>query len=87
MAWRLAAAFAMAACLIGVVQLASLEHQRNQRVEALRAEQQQLEAELQAVKRIAREAEPVVVLEDGRGTRVIVDLDSAIQPASLRTFD
>ena len=31
--------------------------------------------------------EPVVVLEDDKGTRVIVDFDSATQPASLRNFD
>jgi hypothetical protein len=29
----------------------------------------------------------VFVLENEHGTRVIMDLDSAIQPASLRTYD
>lgn len=85
--WRLAAAFAMAVCLVAVVQLATLQYQRHQRMEALRAEQQQIEAELAAVKKIASEAEPVVVLENDKGARVIVDLDSAVQPASLRNYD
>src|SRR5688572_1683589 len=73
--WRFAAAFAMAACLVAVVQLAIAQQERRQKIE-LRAERQKLEAELEAVKKIATEAEPVVVLEDGRGTRVIVDLDA-----------
>ena len=85
--WRLAAAFAMAACLVAVVQIAVLQHRQQQRTLALRAEQQKLEAELEAVKRIANEAEPKVVLENDRGTRVIMDLDTAIQPASLRNYD
>lgn len=85
--WRAAAAFAMAACLVGIVHVAIMEHAQRQRFAALRAEQQQLEAELEAVKKIALEAEPVVVLENEEGTRVIVDLDTAIQPASHRTFD
>ena len=81
--WRLAAAFAMAVCLVALVNVAYLQHRQQQRTIALRAEQQKLEAELEAVKRIASEAEPQVVLENDRGTRVIMDLDSAIQPASL----
>ena len=85
--WRMAAAFAMAACLVAVVHVAMLTHTQRQRVASLRAEQQQLEAELEAVKKIAGASEPVVVLEDSRGTRVIMDLDSAIQPASLQTYD
>ena len=85
--WRMAAAFAMAACLVAIVHVAFLHHAQQQKVEALRAEQQRLEADLAAVKKIADEAEPVLVLEDDRGTRVIMDLDSAIQPASLRNYD
>ncbi|HEX8255225.1 MAG TPA: hypothetical protein VF846_18940 [Thermoanaerobaculia bacterium] len=77
----------MAACLVVVVHGALAFHAQRQHVAALRAERQQLEAELEAVKKIASESEPVIVLEDDRGTRVIMDLDSAIQPASLRTFD
>lgn len=85
--WRMAAGFAMALCIIAVVQIASLQYQRRERMAELRAEQQKIEAELQAVKEIAKEAEPVFVLENGQGTRVIMDLDSAIQPASLKTYD
>ena len=79
--------FAMAACILGVVQIAVIQYTHKQRVEALKLEQEKIEAELAAVKKIANEAEPVVVLEDGKGTRVIMDLDSAIQPASLKTYD
>jgi len=39
------------------------------------------------VKRIASDAEPMVVLENDRGTRVIMDLDTAIQPVSARNYD
>lgn len=85
--WRMAAAVAMAVCLVALVNVAVLQHIQRQRTLALRAEQEKLEAELEAVKRIASEAEPKVVLENDRGTRVIMDLDSAIQPASLRNYD
>jgi hypothetical protein len=85
-AWRMAAAFAMVLCLVAVTQI-TLAYQKHARMQTLRAEQQRIEAELQAVKKIAAEAEPVVVLEDGQGTRVIMDLDSAAQPASLKTYD
>lgn len=85
--WRMAAAFAMAVCLVAVAQIAILHQQQRARIETLRAERQQLESELEAVKKIAEDAEPVVVLEDDQGTRVIVDLETAIQPASLRTYD
>lgn len=86
-AWRLAAGFAMAVCIVAIVQLAVLQHQRREHIAELRAEQQKIEAELQAVKEIAKDAEPMVVLENDSGTRVIMDLDSAIQPASLQTYD
>lgn len=85
--FRLAAAFAMAVCLVAVVQVAVMQHRQQQRTIALRAEQQKLEAELEAVKKIALETEPKVVLENDQGTRVIMDLDTAIQPASLRNYD
>jgi hypothetical protein len=85
--WRMAAGFAMAVCIIAIVQLAVLQHERRQHLAELRAEQQKIEAELQAVKEIAKDVEPMVVLENDRGTRVIMDLDSAIQPASLQTYD
>lgn len=85
MVWRLAAGLAMSVCIVAVVHIAMLQHARREHMAELRVEQQQIEAELQAVKEIAREAEPIVVLENDRGTRVIMDLDSAIQPASHRT--
>jgi len=85
--WRLAAAFAMAVCLVALVNVAWLQYRHAQRTSALRAEQQKIVAELEAVKKIANEAEPKVVLENDRGARVIMDLDTAIQPASLRNYD
>ena len=86
LAWRIAAAVAMAACLLAAVQIGILQQHRRAETLALRAEQQRLEAELEAVKKIAHEKEPVVVLEND-GTRVIMDLDSAVQNASLRNYD
>jgi Tfp pilus assembly protein PilN len=86
-AWRLAAAFAMVLCVAALVQFALVRQEHRTRMAALREEQQRIQAELAAVKQIAREAEPVVVLENDRGTRVIMDLDSAVQTASYRTFD
>lgn len=83
----MAAAVAMAMCLLAIVNVAVLQHIQRQRTLALRAEQQQIEAELEAVKRIASEAEPQVVLENDRGTRVIMDLDTAAQPVSVRNYD
>lgn len=85
--WRLAAAVAMAACLVATLQIAALQQAERKRMAALRAEQQRIEAELEAVKRIAADTEPVVVLENDQGTRVIVDLDTAIQPAAWKTYD
>ena len=85
--WRMAAGFAMAVCIVAMIQLAVAQQQRREHLAEMRAEQQKIEAELQAVKEIAKEAEPMVVLENDRGTRVIMDLDSAIQPASLQTYD
>lgn len=85
--WRAAAGLAMAACLLVVVALASMQYARRQSIAELRAEQQKLNAELQAVKQIASEPEPVVVFENTAGARVIVDLDSAVQNASYRPFD
>src|SRR5215203_7339573 len=48
--WRMAAGFAMAACIVAVVQIASLQYARREHMATLRAEQQKIEAELQAVK-------------------------------------
>lgn len=77
----------MAGCLLALAQVSVTQHRQRQQTLALRAEQQKLEAELEAVKKIARDSEPMVVLENDRGTRVIMDLDSAIQPAALRNYD
>jgi cytochrome c-type biogenesis protein CcmH/NrfG len=85
--WRLAAGFAMVVCIVAIVQVAALQNERRVRMAEMRAEQQKIEAELQEVKEIASGAEPVFVLENEQGTRVIMDLDSAIQPASLKTYD
>ena len=86
--WRMAAGVAMAACLAVVVSLGTMQYAHKQQVAELRAEQQKLSAELQAVKQSASEPEPAVVFEKSDGTRVIMDLDSApVQPASYRTFD
>jgi hypothetical protein len=85
--WRMAAAFAMAVCLIAVAQFALIEHRQRERTLALREERQQIAADLASVKKSAAESEPVVVLENADGTRVIMDLDSAVQPASLRNYD
>jgi hypothetical protein len=88
--WRAAAAFAMAVCLVLVVQVALVQHARQQqRIDALRAEQHQIEADLAVVKQQASESQPVVVLEHADGTRVVVDQtpsDPAIVPASY-TFN
>src|SRR5215212_8757495 len=86
--WRTAAGVAMAACLLALISLGSMQYTHRQNVAQLRAEQQKLQAELQAVKQVASEPEPVVVFENSQGTQVIMDLDSAgVQPASYRTFD
>ena len=85
--WQLAAAFAVVVFVIATVQVAIVRNHERQRVAVLRAEQQQLEAELQAVKQLAHEAEPIFVLENEDGTRVIMDVESAVQPASLRHYD
>ena len=87
--WRIAAAFAMAFCLILAVQIGVLRQREAARMDALRAEQHRIEAELAAVKEQASTYEPVVVLEHSDGTRVVVDQtpkDPAIVPASY-TFN
>jgi hypothetical protein len=84
--WRVAAAFAMTACLVAVVQLSMMQNERR-KIEAMRVEQQKIQAELAAVKKSAGDTEPVVVLENDKGDRVIMDLDSAVRPASLKIYD
>ena len=85
--WRMAAGVAMAVVLLAAVSLGSMQYLHKQNVAQLRAEQQKLQAELQAVKASASEPEPAVVFERSDGTQVIVDLDSATQPAAYRTYD
>lgn len=89
--WRVAAAFAMAVCLVLVVQVAVVQHAKieQRRIADLRAEQHRIEAELAVVKKQASTYEPVFILEHSDGTRVVVDQtprDPAIVPASY-TFD
>ena len=90
--WRIATAFAMALVLLVAVNAGIAQRARQERVAALRAEQQKLRAELESVKQGANAPEPVVVLENDRGSRVIVDADSTVrssdvQPVAYRTFD
>jgi hypothetical protein len=70
-AWRLAAAFAMMLAVVVLAFETNAVHTRRQRLYALRAEQQRIEAELQQVKAVADDPRPVVVLESD-DTRVIV---------------
>ena len=92
-AWRTAAVVTMAACIvllvnIGVIEYAhQKEYTQRRHVAELRSEQEKIQAELEAVKKAARDTEPMVVLENDDGTRVEMDVDSAIQPVSLRTYD
>jgi hypothetical protein len=85
--WRVAAAVTIAACIVLLVNVAVIERAQRRHVAELRAERQKIQAELEAVKKAARETEPVVVLENDDGTRVEMDVDSAIQPAALRNYD
>lgn len=70
-AFRFAAAFAMMFCVALLAYETAAVHQRHQRLDALRAEHQQIETELRQVKALADDPRPVVVLENG-DTRVIV---------------
>jgi hypothetical protein len=85
--WRMAAAFAMAVCLVAVVQFAVIQQRREARTLALKAEQQQLVTDLQAMKQIVSDSEPVVVLENDHGTRVVLDIESAAQSPSPSHYD
>ena len=70
-AFRFAAAFAMMLCVALLAYQTAAVHERHQRLDALRAEHQRIETELQQVKALADDPRPVVVLENG-DTRVIV---------------
>lgn len=69
--FRFAAAFALMLCVALLAYETAAVHERHQRLDALRAEHQQIETELQQVKAMAGDPRPVVVLENG-DTRVIV---------------
>ena len=71
--WRMLAATAMMLILVAGMYATSVHRERRERINALRAEHQRIESELQRVKAVAEEAQPVVVLENG-DTRVIVDV-------------
>jgi hypothetical protein len=83
--WRTAAAFAMVACLMILVHATFLRYSREQQLDAIRAEQARIEAELAAVKRNAVTSDPVVVLENEDGTRVLVELTDGDNTAPTPT--
>ena len=69
--FRLAAAFALMLCVALLAFQTAAVRERHQRLDALRAEHQRIQKELQQVKALADDPRPVVVLENG-DTRVIV---------------
>ena len=74
---RLAASFAMMIVLaVGIY--ATHHRQEVQRLESMRAEHRRIETELNQVKAITDETQPIVVLENG-DTRVVVDLNQTHQ--------
>jgi Tfp pilus assembly protein PilO len=75
--WRLAAVTVMLLIIVAGT-YATAMRQRQHRLEALRAERQQIESELQRVKAIADQAQPFVVLESG-DARLIVNRDNPKQ--------
>lgn len=81
---RLAAASLAVVFLLAGIQFVHAELVQRERIATLRNEQQQIEAELAAVRELVNESEPVVVLEDGKGTRVIMDLDAALDAESIQ---
>ena len=70
-AWRMAFACAMAMILVVGLYAGVSAQREKQKLNALRAERQRIETELQRVKAIADDAQPVVVLQNG-DTRVIM---------------
>lgn len=71
--FRFAAAFALMLCVAILVYETAVLHQRHQRLDALRAEHERIETELQEVKALAADQRPVVVLESA-DTRLIVPI-------------
>ncbi len=80
--WRLVAAAAVALMLVVGSYAASVRHERQQHLQALRAERQRIASELRRVKSDVDDAQPVVVLENG-DTRVIVDVGDQHNPNQL----
>lgn len=80
-AWRFAAVTAMVLMIVAGTYATALR-QRQQHLQSLRAERQRIEMELQRVKEIANQSEPVVVLENG-DTRLIVNRDNPKQTPQL----
>ena len=76
-----AAVTAMVLMIVAGTYAVSLR-QRQQRLQSLRAEHQRIEMELQRVKTIANESQPVVVLENG-DTSLIVNRDNPKQQPPL----
>jgi hypothetical protein len=81
---RYATAAMLLVCLVAGVR-GAMRHAHEERIEALRTEHQRIETELYRVKQAAEKSQPVMVLEDGGGTRVVVDLgtEPAARPVSL----
>jgi hypothetical protein len=73
-ALRLATAFTLMLCVALTAHFAIVHHARQQRIDALRAEQQQLETELEAVKKLAPPEQPAIVLESPEGARVTLEV-------------
>jgi hypothetical protein len=74
---RFAAVTAMVLMIIAGTYAAALR-QRQERLASLRAERQRIEMELQRVKTLANQSQPVVVIESG-DTRLIVNREDPKQ--------
>ena len=77
-AWRFAAVTAMVLMILAGTYAAALR-QRQERLQSLRAERQRIEMELQRVKALANQSQPVVVIESG-DTRLIVNREDPKRP-------
>jgi uncharacterized membrane-anchored protein YhcB (DUF1043 family) len=76
---RLAAATALVVTIVIGMYAVALR-QREQRLESMRAERQRIESELQRVKAMADESEPVVVLENGDAQLIVNRQDPHRKP-------
>lgn len=90
--------WAAAAALISMVTVAGLtghyfidKEQQRQKIEAFRAEQQEIVLELQELKRLAEESNPVIYLGGNEDVEYVIDLRAVefnpgqIRPASYST--